>query len=224
MGKIEESSKQISQIIGVIDDISFQTNLLALNAGVEAARAGDAGRGFAVVAQEVRALAQRSSDAAKEIKDLISASSQHVSTGVDLVGRAGESLDEIVSRVENVSNLVSEISSSTKEQAASLSEVNTAVNKMDKVTQQNAAMVEQSTAASRSLTQDAGDLVRLVGHFNTGDSAAADTQNNMSGAHSQSSMETQTVARQRKRAAEFVANGSAALKTPDTDEGDWAEF
>ncbi len=214
MGQIEDSSKQISQIIGVIDDISFQTNLLALNAGVEAARAGDAGRGFAVVAQEVRALAQRSSDAAKEIKDLISASSQHVSTGVDLVGKAGESLDEIVGRVENVSNLVSEIAASAKEQSASLSEVNTAVNKMDKVTQQNAAMVEQSTAASHSLTQDSDQLMQLVSHFKTG---AEETRIQ--------SPRIDTVAEQQTRAAAFAVNGSAALKVEHEQAADdWEEF
>ena len=143
MSQIEKSSEQISQIIGVIDEIAFQTNLLALNAGVEAARAGDAGKGFAVVASEVRALAQRSSDAAKEIKTLISASSQHVETGVGLVGRAGDALEDIASKVVEISELVSTISSSTQEQATALKEVNVAMNQMDQVTQQNAAMVEE---------------------------------------------------------------------------------
>ena len=215
MGLIEESSKQISQIIGVIGDISFQTNLLALNAGVEAARAGDAGRGFAVVAQEVRALAQRSSDAAKEIKDLISTSSQHVSTGVELVGKAGESLVEIVGRVENVSTLVSEIAGSAKEQSASLSEVNTAVNKMDKVTQQNAAMVEQSTAASHSLTKDSDELMRLISHFKTG----------LEEATVKSPRSERPVAAQQNRVAAFAANGSAALKVQHENRADdWEEF
>ena len=169
MSQIEQSAQQISQIIGVIDEIAFQTNLLALNAGVEAARAGDAGRGFAVVASEVRALAQRSAEAAKEIKALISASTQQVKQGVDLVGQTGEALQRIVSKVADISGLVSEITASAQEQATGLSQVNTAVNQMDQVTQQNAAMVEQSTAASHSLLDQADELVRLVSRFRTGE-------------------------------------------------------
>ena len=165
MGEIEQSSNQISQIIGVIDEIAFQTNLLALNAGVEAARAGDAGKGFAVVASEVRALAQRSSEAAKEIKTLISASQSQVQSGVGLVGKTGEVLEGIVQRVVEISGLVSKISSSTTEQATALREVNLAMNQMDQVTQQNAAMVEQTTAASHSLTSQAHELSRLTGQF-----------------------------------------------------------
>nr|WP_272490737.1 methyl-accepting chemotaxis protein [Mesobacterium pallidum] len=169
MNQIESSSKQISQIIGVIDDIAFQTNLLALNAGVEAARAGDAGRGFAVVASEVRALAQRSSDAAKEIKTLISQSSQHVETGVTLVGDAGGALQQIVENVSNISSLVSEIATSSREQSTGLGEINTGVNHLDQVTQQNAAMVEESTAASHSMKQEAENLASLIAVFNLGD-------------------------------------------------------
>ena len=169
MGEIEKSAGQISQIIGVIDEIAFQTNLLALNAGVEAARAGEAGKGFAVVASEVRALAQRSADAAKEIKTLISASSQQVGQGVDLVGKTGEALKQMVAQVEQIDLLVSEIASSAQEQATGLNEVNSAVNQMDQVTQQNAAMVEQSTAATHSLRGEANELRRLIGEFRTGD-------------------------------------------------------
>ncbi len=168
MSAIEDSAKRISQIIGVIDEIAFQTNLLALNAGVEAARAGEAGRGFAVVASEVRALAQRSSEAAKEIKSLIMASSQQVESGVDLVSRTGGALQEIVKRVEQITGLVAEISASTQEQSAGLGQVNTAINQMDQVTQQNAAMVEESTAASHSLANEADALSKLVSHFKTG--------------------------------------------------------
>jgi methyl-accepting chemotaxis protein len=165
MGQIEKSSGQIAQIIGVIDEIAFQTNLLALNAGVEAARAGEAGRGFAVVASEVRALAQRSADAAKEIKGLISASTGQVGEGVKLVGDTGEALRRIVDRVGEIDSLVSEIAASSQEQAVGLNQVNTAVNQMDQVTQQNAAMVEQATAATHSLKSETSELSRLVGRF-----------------------------------------------------------
>jgi len=168
MTKIESSSEKISRIISVIDDISFQTNLLALNAGVEAARAGEAGRGFAVVASEVRGLAQRSSQAALEIKTLIGESSQHVGEGVDLVGKAGTALQSIVDRVTHISSLVSEIAEGASEQSVGLSEVNTGMTQLDQVTQQNAAMVEQSTAASHLLRTDAGKLAGLVSHFHTG--------------------------------------------------------
>jgi len=165
MAQIEGSAKKISQIIGVIDEIAFQTNLLALNAGVEAARAGEAGRGFAVVAQEVRALAQRSADAAKEIKALIGESAQQVASGVDLVGQSGAALKEIVAKVMEIDNVVGEIATSAQEQASALSQVNSAVNQMDQLTQQNAAMVEQSTAAAHSLHSEAGELSKLVGGF-----------------------------------------------------------
>ena len=169
MSEIERSSGEISQIIGVIDEIAFQTNLLALNAGVEAARAGDAGRGFAVVAQEVRALAQRSADAAKEIKALISTSSRQVSDGAELVSQTGAALERIASHVTEISSVVSEIAASAQEQSAGLSQVNTAFNQMDQVTQQNAAMVQQATAAGRSLAEKARGLAKLVGHFELGD-------------------------------------------------------
>jgi methyl-accepting chemotaxis protein len=172
MAQIEKSSHQISQIIGVIDEIAFQTNLLALNAGVEAARAGEAGKGFAVVASEVRGLAQRSAEAAKEIKQLISTSSVQVEHGVDLVGQTGEALERIVVQVSQITGLVSEIAASAQEQSTGLAEVNTAVNQMDQVTQQNAAMVEQSTAASHNLAQEAEELARLVARFQLSGSAA----------------------------------------------------
>jgi methyl-accepting chemotaxis protein len=168
MGGIERSSQSIAQIIGAIDEIAFQTNLLALNAGVEAARAGEAGKGFAVVAAEVRALAQRSADAAKEIKTLIATSTAEVEKGVRRVGETGEALQEILAHVAEINQLVGEIALSSKEQAQGLAEVNTAVNHMDQVTQQNAAMVEQSTAASHALSSEAGELERLIGRFRVG--------------------------------------------------------
>ncbi|WP_239590858.1 methyl-accepting chemotaxis protein [Vitreimonas flagellata] len=165
MEAIEGSSKQISQIIGVIDEIAFQTNLLALNAGVEAARAGEAGRGFAVVASEVRALAQRSAEAAKEIKALISTSTQQVGAGVKLVGQAGQALSEIAAGVAEINALMADITASAQEQATALTQVNSAVNQMDQTTQQNAAMVEESTAASHALAHEAEQLAQLVARF-----------------------------------------------------------
>jgi methyl-accepting chemotaxis protein len=165
MGEIESSSRQIGQIIGVIDEIAFQTNLLALNAGVEAARAGDAGRGFAVVASEVRALAQRSAEAAKEIKGLIAASTAQVARGVTLVDETGVALQQIVTQVAEINSIVAEIAASAKEQALGLNQVNTAINQMDQATQRNAAMVQESTAVSRDLGHDAEELGRLMSRF-----------------------------------------------------------
>jgi methyl-accepting chemotaxis protein len=172
MDAIQASAAQINQTIGVIDEIAFQTNLLALNAGVEAARAGEMGRGFAVVASEVRALSQRSAEAAKEIKALISSSTVQVNSGVALVGQAGQALQRIVGRVVEIDGLMSEIAASAQEQATGLREVNTAMNHMDQVTQQNAAMVEESTAASQSLTGEANQLIGLISRLELGTNVA----------------------------------------------------
>ncbi|SFS37846.1 methyl-accepting chemotaxis protein [Brevundimonas viscosa] len=219
MSAIEQSARQISQIIGVIDEIAFQTNLLALNAGVEAARAGDAGRGFAVVASEVRALAQRSADAAREIKTLISASTSQVGSGVQLVGQTGEALQRIVGRVAEIDGLVSEIAASAQEQATGLQQVNTAVNQMDQVTQQNAAMVEESTAASHSLAQEAESLAASVARFRIGDEAPAAAARTAP-APARSERTARTVAQ-----LKTIGHGGAALKpAPAAAEDGWEEF
>jgi len=216
MGEIEQSSGQITQIIGVIDEIAFQTNLLALNAGVEAARAGEAGRGFAVVAQEVRALAQRSAEAAKEIKTLIASSTSQVERGVKLVGDTGQALTGIVGKIAEIDVLISEIATSSQEQATGLNEVNTAVNQMDQVTQQNAAMVEEATAAAANLKTEAAELASLVSRFQTG-APAARIEPAQPGRHAPAA---NPVARAQARVAAFARPGGAAQAAAQS----WEEF
>jgi methyl-accepting chemotaxis protein len=208
MGRIEKSSGEIGQIIGVIDEIAFQTNLLALNAGVEAARAGDAGKGFAVVASEVRALAQRSAEAAREIKALIATSNVEVEQGVDLVGETGRALETIVAQVAEIDRVVTDIAVGAREQATSLAEVNTAVSQMDQNTQKNAAMVEETTAASHSLRRETEELVRSVASFRLGQRAGGRSQN---------------TARPALKAV-AGAGGAAAVRKTQTAADEWAEF
>ncbi|MBY0465313.1 MAG: HAMP domain-containing protein [Burkholderiales bacterium] len=167
MSDITHSSHKMSEIIGVIDGIAFQTNILALNAAVEAARAGEAGRGFAVVAGEVRSLAQRSAEAAREIKALIQGSISNVEAGSELVAQAGRSMEDIVSQVSRVTDLINEMSSATQEQTSGIQQINTAVAQMDQMTQQNAALVEESSAAAASLQSQATDLTQAVAVFKT---------------------------------------------------------
>lgn len=217
MDGIKTSSHEISKITSVIDDIAFQTNLLALNAGVEAARAGEAGRGFAVVATEVRALAQRSSDAAREINTLISSSGEQVEQGVDLVDKTGDALAAIVTSVSEISKRVSTIAASSREQSSGLNEINSAVNDLDHVTQQNAAMFEETTAASHSLTSEADALSSAVSRFKLG----KPTDNKKPEA-------TVAVAKQNDvpTTAQPVAAGNTALAVSEetkTDTG-WEEF
>lgn len=223
MGRIEKSSGDIGQIIGVIDEIAFQTNLLALNAGVEAARAGESGRGFAVVASEVRALAQRSAQAAKEIKSLISASSSEVEAGVDLVARAGKALQRIVAQVAEIDKVVGDIAVGASEQATGLAEVSKAVSQMDQVTQQNAAMVEETTAASQGLRMEASSLADAVSRFNVGGAPPSRDPVERLGARTRSSG-----GQARKApvvsAGGRVAGAASALRKEEPRAGEWEGF
>lgn len=218
MDTIEKSSGQIGQIIGVIDEIAFQTNLLALNAGVEAARAGEAGRGFAVVASEVRALAQRSAEAAKEIKTLISASTAQVNQGVQLVSETGTALDRIVSQVAGIKQIVTEIASGAHEQATGLQEINNAINQMDQITQQNAAMVEESTASSYTLANEAQKLNSYVARFQVGSRAELPAARPVAAVERPRSTLPAPAARRK------VANGGYEMPAKGSDPDSWEEF
>ncbi|MCJ2180294.1 methyl-accepting chemotaxis protein [Novosphingobium album (ex Hu et al. 2023)] len=217
MEQIEKSTGEIGQIIAVIDSIAFQTNLLALNAGVEAARAGDAGKGFAVVATEVRGLAQRSAEAAKDIRGLIETSSGQVASGVDMVRKTGEALKTIIERIDLATEVVTRISSASSEQAGNLRETNDTISKMDVVTQQNAAMVEESTAAARSLASEADNLAALVGGFRLGNDKVV----SFSPAKAPAAPRRAPAA----RSASAPAAAAAAVASAHViDEADWSEF
>jgi methyl-accepting chemotaxis protein len=220
MDAISQSSKQITDIIGVIDEIAFQTNLLALNAGVEAARAGEAGKGFAVVASEVRSLAQRSSEAAKQIKSLINTSSEHVADGVKYVGESGAALKRIVEQVVQINALVGEMATAAQQQATGIEEVNSAVSQMDQVTQQNAAMVEESTAASRNLASETHTLSELISFFKTSEkhSTAAVAERPVARA----SAKPVAVRPVRRVSAGRISAAATAQKIAPHD--DWTEF
>ena len=222
MDAIAQSSKQITDIIGVIDEIAFQTNLLALNAGVEAARAGEAGKGFAVVASEVRALAQRSSEAAKEIKALINASSAQVGDGVKYVGETGQALKRIVDQVVQINALVSEMAQAAEQQSTGIEQVNAAVSQMDQVTQQNAAMVEESTAASRNLAGETKVLTELIGFFSVGEESHAAPRPQPAPRQAAAPAPRRPMAKPVKVAA--AGGGRSAPAKPASDDGDWTEF
>jgi methyl-accepting chemotaxis protein len=219
MARIEESSRKIADIISVIDEIARQTNLLALNAAVEAARAGEAGRGFAVVASEVRSLAQRSSQAAKDIKDLITNSSSQVQDGVQLVNRAGTSLKEILESIKQVADIVADIATASSEQAGGIEQVNKALTQMDEVTQQNSAMVEENAATARTLEQQAGAMDERIGAYKLSHADAGRTVTPMP---KRPAVQPKAAATKKPVAARAPARQGAAAAAVAKDE--WEEF
>jgi methyl-accepting chemotaxis protein len=222
MGTINESSRKIVDIISVIDGIAFQTNILALNAAVEAARAGEQGRGFAVVATEVRNLAQRSAAAAKEIKELISASVSNVEEGSRLVNDAGQTMGDIVASIQRVTDIMGEITSASQEQTMGIEQINMAIAQMDEVTQQNAALVEQAAAASQSMQEQAATLAEVVGFFKTGQASAASPRAVTSKPRS-TALATRPAAPARSAPPRPApARTTAAPSKPDA--SDWEEF
>jgi methyl-accepting chemotaxis protein len=228
MSRIEGSSRQVRNIITVIDEIAFQTNLLALNAGVEAARAGDSGRGFAVVASEVRALAQRSADAAKEIKELVSKSAEEVGEGVSMVTETGKALDTINAQVTAISNFVTEIATNSKDQAVSLGEVSRAVGGMDKMTQQNAAMSEEATAASQSLARESETMLSLVAEFRAASSDDRNLRRQLEAAapraFARRAADAPPAASRAKPRPAGAARSPAATAAAPAAEEEWSEF
>jgi len=221
MREINSSSRKISDIVSLIDEIAFQTNLLALNAAVEAARAGEQGRGFAVVATEVRNLAQRSASAAKEIKLLINDSADKVHTGTALVDQSGKALAEIVDSVKKVTDIVAEIAAASQEQSAGIDQVNNAVSQMDEMTQQNAALVEEASAAARAMHEQASELTRQVGFFRVvGDNDAAAVAPRVESKVAE--IETQAVFAAVRKTAAPRAQAPRAAETADS--GAWKEF
>jgi len=222
MGRINDSSKKVSDIISVIDGIAFQTNILALNAAVEAARAGEQGRGFAVVAAEVRSLAQRSASAAKEIKDLISESVENVQSGTELVDQAGNAMEEIMGSIKQVSDIIGEISAASDEQSTGIEEINQAVTQMDQVTQQNAALVEQAAAAAESLQSQAEELSGVVAGFKLKATSRNDKRAATGNAPRQQAPSRPAAPKPVKKPAQAPAPAKSSKST--TDDDDWEEF